>query len=99
MSEIDDILEILYELTGDRQANPVAGSYTNYLLDKGLDLVLTKISEQTTQLLLAAKNGWPDEIKHETADLLYHLTVLLYSTGVTWKEIADVLQERRNEDA
>ncbi len=99
MSEIDDILEILYELTADRQANPVAGSYTNYLLDKGLDLVLTKISEQTTQLLLAAKNEQAEEIKHETADLLYHLTVLLYSTGVAWKEIADVLQERRNEDA
>lgn len=99
MGQTENILERLYKLTAEREAEPVIGSYTNYLLDKGQDRILSKIGEQSLGLLLASKNQNNESIKTEVADLLYHLTVLLYTHQIEWHTIAKELEDRRNENA
>ena len=70
-------LDELYELVKQRKENPIDGSYTDYLFKKGLDKILKKVGEETTEVIVAAKNSDPAELQYETADLLYHLMVLL----------------------
>lgn len=99
MSEIGAILQTLYKLTAERAKQPLTGSYTNYLLDKGEDRILAKTVEQCTGMILACKNGDNRRIAEEGADLLYHLTVLLYQHGLSWDQIAEVLEDRRQHGA
>lgn len=70
-------LNELYEIIKNRKAQPKEGSYTNYLFDKGLDKILKKVGEEATEVVIAAKNKDPQELIYETADVLYHLLVLL----------------------
>ncbi len=93
-SKPETVLQKLYETVIDRQRNPKEGSYTNYLFDKGLDKILKKVGEETAEVLIASKNQSKSEITYETADLLYHLTVLLVDRGLTWKDITDELLKR-----
>ena len=76
-----------------RRLNPVEGSYTNYLLDKGIDKILKKVGEEATEIIIGAKNN-ADEIVFETADLLYHLLVLYENEGVSFSRVFDVLEKR-----
>lgn len=76
------MLNTLYQEALDRKTNPKEGSYTNYLYTKGLDKILKKVGEESTEVVLAAKNADKDEISQEVADLLYHLAVLLVETEV-----------------
>ncbi|MDO5015451.1 MAG: phosphoribosyl-ATP diphosphatase [Eubacteriales bacterium] len=99
MAATAKILEELYQLTVERDKDPVAGSYTNYLLDKGSDRILLKLGEQCLSLILATKNEEDEQLKNELADLLYHLTVLLYTRGLDWQEIYEELEKRRRENA
>ena len=89
------MLENLYQEAENRKNNPKEGSYTNYLFDKGLDKILKKVGEESSEVIIAAKNADKDEIANETADLLYHLAVMLVETGVTPKDVADVLKSRQ----
>ncbi|MEG0309492.1 MAG: bifunctional phosphoribosyl-AMP cyclohydrolase/phosphoribosyl-ATP diphosphatase HisIE, partial [Eubacterium sp.] len=66
-----DILHILANQVQDRKDNPVEGSYTNYLFDKGLDKILKKVGEECTEIVIAAKNKEKEEIKYEISDFLY----------------------------
>lgn len=77
-----------------RHSNPVEGSYTNYLFDKGIDKILKKLGEEATEIVIAAKNPNPNEIKYEIADFLYHMMVLMVERGVTWEEITEELAQR-----
>ncbi len=95
MSQIGTNLDELYEVIVGRRENPVEGSYTNYLFDKGLDKILKKMGEETTEVVIAAKNGSHGEIVYEMADLLYHLSVLMVAQGITWQELDDELKRRR----
>lgn len=61
----------------DRKEHPEEGSYTNYLFDKGEDKILKKVGEEAAEVVIAGKNRDKDEISYETADLIYHLTVML----------------------
>ncbi|KRM07021.1 MAG: phosphoribosyl-ATP diphosphatase [Liquorilactobacillus ghanensis] len=88
--EIDE----LYQAVLERQKNPVKGSYTDYLFDKGLDKILKKVGEESTEVIVAAKNPDKSEIVYETADLLYHLMVLLVEQGVTFDQIKEELGKR-----
>ncbi|MFT8459078.1 MAG: phosphoribosyl-ATP diphosphatase [Liquorilactobacillus ghanensis] len=88
--EIDE----LYQTVLERQKNPVKGSYTDYLFDKGLDKILKKVGEESTEVIVAAKNPDKSEIVYETADLLYHLMVLLVEQGVTFDQIKEELGKR-----
>ena len=92
--EREDVLQEVYEVVMDRKKNPVEGSYTNYLFDRGLDKILKKVGEEATELVIAAKNPDPEEIKYEMSDLLYHAMVLMVERGVTWEDITSELANR-----
>ena len=81
------VLEDVYGIILDRKANPKEGSYTNYLFDKGIDKILKKVGEEATEIVIAAKNPEPEEIKYEISDFLYHMMVLMAEKGVTWEDI------------
>ena len=86
--------ETVYNIIEDRKNNPKEGSYTNYLFDKGIDKILKKVGEECTEIVIAAKNPDPEEIKYEISDFLYHVMVLMVEKGVTWEEITQELAQR-----
>ena len=88
------VFEEVYGVIEDRKAHPKEGSYTNYLFDKGIDKILKKVGEEATEIVIAAKNPNPEEIKYEISDFLYHVMVLMAEKGVTWEEIARELADR-----
>ena len=88
------VFEDVYNVILDRKKNPKEGSYTNYLFDKGIDKILKKVGEEATEIVIAAKNPDPQEVKYEIADLTYHVMVLMAEKGVSWKEITKELSRR-----
>jgi phosphoribosyl-ATP pyrophosphohydrolase/phosphoribosyl-AMP cyclohydrolase len=88
------MLSILESLVLKRKESPVEGSYTNYLFDKGIDKILKKVGEENAEVIIAAKNPDREEVIYETADLLYHLTVLLAEREISWDEIMQELKKR-----
>lgn len=84
----------VYDVILDRKKNPKEGSYTNYLFDKGIDKILKKVGEESTEIVIAAKNPDPEEIKYEISDFLYHCMVLMVERGVTWEDITKELDNR-----
>ncbi len=77
MTEHNDILDALYQVILERKNNPGAQSYTASLYAKGLDKILGKIGEEATEVAVAGKGGDPGQVICESADLLFHLLVLL----------------------
>lgn len=88
------IFEEVYGVIEDRRLHPKEGSYTNYLFDKGLDKILKKVGEEASEIIIAAKNPNPEEVKYEISDFLYHMMVLMAQKGITWEEIAQELADR-----
>ncbi len=88
------IFESVYATIMDRKQNPREGSYTNYLFDKGIDKILKKVGEEAAEIIIAAKNPNPEEIKYELSDFLYHAMVLMVERGVTWEDITNELADR-----
>ncbi|MBM6750523.1 bifunctional phosphoribosyl-AMP cyclohydrolase/phosphoribosyl-ATP diphosphatase HisIE [Mediterraneibacter glycyrrhizinilyticus] len=88
------VFETVYSTIVDRRQNPKEGSYTNYLFEKGIDKILKKVGEEATEIVIAAKNPNPEEIKYEICDFLYHAMVLMVERGVTWEDITNELAER-----
>ena len=88
------VFEEEYSVIMDRRAHPKEGSYTNYLFDKGIDKILKKVGEECTEIIIAAKNPDPEELKYEMADWLYHAMVLMVEKGVTWDEITKEIANR-----
>ena len=84
----------VYNTIVDRKLHPKEGSYTNYLFDKGIDKILKKVGEECTEIVIAAKNPDPEEIKYEISDFLYHCMVLMVERGVTWEDITKELDNR-----
>lgn len=84
----------MYAVIEDRKANPKEGSYTNYLFDKGIDKILKKVGEEAAEIIIAAKNPNPEEVKYEMADFLYHAMVLMVEKGLTWDDIVGELADR-----
>ncbi|HLU93669.1 MAG TPA: bifunctional phosphoribosyl-AMP cyclohydrolase/phosphoribosyl-ATP diphosphatase HisIE [Membranihabitans sp.] len=80
----------------DRKENPREGSYTNLLLDKGINKVAQKVGEEAVELVIEAKDDNDDLFRGEAADLLYHFTVLLAAKGIRLEEVMAVLGERHN---
>lgn len=80
----------------DRKEHPEEGSYTNYLFDKGEDKILKKVGEEAAEVVIAGKNRDKDEISYETADLIYHLTVMLVDNDMTWEDIYKEMERRSN---
>ena len=88
------VFESVYNTIEDRRIHPKEGSYTNYLFEKGIDKILKKVGEEATEIVIAAKNPNPEEIKYEIADFLYHAMVLMVERGVTWEDITNELADR-----
>lgn len=84
----------VFEVIQDRKIHPKEGSYTNYLFDKGIDKILKKLGEEATEIVIAAKNPNPNEIKYEISDFLYHMMVLMAEKNVSWEEITEELANR-----
>ncbi|RBP58759.1 phosphoribosyl-ATP pyrophosphatase /phosphoribosyl-AMP cyclohydrolase [Alkalibaculum bacchi] len=89
-----EILKQLYKTIEDRRANPVEGSYTNYLFEKGIDKILKKVGEENAETIIAAKNNSKEELIYESSDLIYHLLVLLVNQGVSLEDIFGELEKR-----
>ena len=88
------VFEHVYGVIQDRKEHPKEGSYTNYLFGKGIDKILKKVGEEATEVVIAAKNPDPEEIKYELSDFLYHAMVLMVEKGVTWEDITRELANR-----
>ncbi len=86
--------EGLMELIRGRKTNPQDGSYTTYLFNKGLDKILKKVGEESTEVIIAAKAEDKKETVYEIADLAYHIMVLMVEAGISLDEIRDELASR-----
>ena len=84
----------LMELIRGRKTNPQDGSYTTYLFNKGLDKILKKVGEESTEVIIAAKAEDKKETVYEIADLAYHIMVLMVETGISLDDIRDELASR-----
>ena len=82
-----EILEQIYEMIDDRRINPKEGSYTNYLLNEGIDKICKKVGEEASETIIAAKNTSKEDLIGEISDLVYHLEVLMYDRGITLEDI------------
>ena len=83
----------LYELLLGRKETRPEGSYTSYLFEKGLDKILKKIGEESTEVIIGAKNS-KEETVYELADLMYHALVLMVECGITPSDIRRELASR-----
>lgn len=83
-----------YDIVKERAEHPVEGSYTNYLLREGVDKICKKVGEESTECVIAAKNRSKEELTYEAADLIYHMTVLLYEQGLSWDDIGKAMLSR-----
>lgn len=83
-----------YEIIRNRDKNPKDGSYTNYLLNEGVDKICKKIGEESAETIIGAKNNSKEELIYEASDLLYHLNVLLYNQNIELDEIMLEIEKR-----
>ncbi|MBR2241528.1 MAG: bifunctional phosphoribosyl-AMP cyclohydrolase/phosphoribosyl-ATP diphosphatase HisIE [Clostridia bacterium] len=89
-----NIIDVVYENIEDRAKNPMENSYTNYLLNEGIDKICKKIGEEATETVIAAKNDNKEDFIGEICDLVYHTLVLMYNRKVNIKDIENKLKER-----
>ncbi|HIP91637.1 MAG TPA: phosphoribosyl-ATP diphosphatase [Methanothermococcus okinawensis] len=94
-----DVLREEFEIIKERIKNKPEGSYTAYLTTeddkKAINKICEKIGEEATEVILAAKDGIKEDIIHESADLIYHLFVLLAYSGVEYQELIQEFIRRR----
>jgi len=91
-------LSILEDTVKNKIDKPEEGSYTKYLMDEGLDKILKKVGEESTEMIIGAKNNDKEELISETSDFFYHLLVLLQHQGVTLTDVEKELAKRHGED-
>ena len=92
-------LDRLWEVIASRTTERPSGSYTTTLLEGGVDAVGRKVTEEATEVLLAAKDhaagfGPADRVKEEAADLVYHLMVVIAERGLVWEDVVAELEDR-----
>jgi len=90
----DFTLEGLMSLLAGRKKDRPEGSYTTYLFDKGLDKILKKVGEESTEVIIAAKAEDRRETIYEIADLAYHVMVLMTEEGISLEEVRQELASR-----
>ena len=97
MDDADDVIDDVFAVIEDRKENLPEDSYTASLFthEKGENAVLEKLGEETTELILAAKDDDREELAHESADIVYHLLVLLSMKGMDLDDLRAELAERR----
>lgn len=87
-------LEGLFALLEGRKRDLPEGSYTTYLFQKGLDKILKKVGEESTEVIIAAKAGDRAETIYEIADLCYHVLVLMVQAGISVEDVKRELASR-----
>ena len=87
-------VESLMDLLKQRKEELPEGSYTTYLFQKGLDKILKKVGEESTEVIIAAKDNDKAETVYEIADLAYHVMVLMIQQGITLEDIHNELASR-----
>ena len=87
------LADLMAMLVG-RKVEKKEGSYTTYLFEKGLDKILKKVGEESTEVIVAAKNNDRRETVYEIADLAYHVMVLMIEMGISLNDIHDELASR-----
>lgn len=87
-------LRSLYDLLRERREKMPQGSYTTYLFEKGLDKILKKVGEESTEVIIAAKAEDKKETVYEIADLAYHLLVLMVQNGISVEDVERELASR-----
>lgn len=88
------MLHKLYEIVEHRKNNPVEGSYTNQLLNGGYEMAAQKVGEEAVEVIIAASRQGRQRTIEESADLIYHLFVLLVQQGISLAEIEAELDKR-----
>ncbi len=94
-TSLAEVLNALYDVIQDRRMNPVEGSYTNYLFEKGHDKILKKVGEEAVETVIASKNMEKKDILYEMGDLWYHCLVLLAFHDIHPEELFAELMSRR----
>lgn len=89
-------LSELERVVDDRKVHPEEGSYTSYLFEKGIDKIAKKMGEEAVETVIASKDENKEELIGETADLLYHLLVLLREKEVTLHDVCTELKKRHS---
>ncbi len=87
-------LDALLELIRGRKTEKKDGSYTTYLFEKGIDKILKKVGEESTEVIIAGKAGDKAETVYEISDLLYHVMVLMVEMGISNEDILKELASR-----
>lgn len=87
-------VEGLYTLLQGRKESLPEGSYTTYLFQKGIDKILKKVGEESTEVIIAGKAGDKPETIYEIADLMYHLMVLMVEMGISVEDVTAELASR-----
>jgi len=91
-------LGTLYDIVTDRKINSKPGSYTTYLYEKGIDKILKKFGEESTEVIIAGKADSKAETIYELADLTYHAMVLMAQMGITPDDVINELASRHTPD-
>ena len=91
----ESILAQLYDVIKDRKEQKEEGSYTSYLFKNGIDKILKKVGEECSETIIAAKNANKDDVINETADLIYHLNVMLCALDIDVRDVEENLRARR----
>lgn len=87
-------VEGLYQLLQGRKETLPEGSYTTYLFQKGIDKILKKVGEESTEVIIAGKAGDKPETVYEIADLMYHVMVLMVEMGISVEDVTAELASR-----
>ena len=93
-TDIENILNLIYNEIADRDINPVENSYTNYLLNEGTNKICKKIGEEATETVIAALSEGKEDLIGEISDLIYHTLVLMYNKQVTLEDVTLKLEKR-----
>lgn len=84
----------LMEVIEGRKNSPVDGSYTTYLFERGIDKILKKVGEESTEVIIAGKGGDRTETVYEICDLIYHVMVLMVEMGISYNDLLSELASR-----
>ena len=87
-------LEVLMKLIEGRKIEKKEGSYTTYLFEKGIDKILKKVGEESTEVIIAGKANDKKETVYEIADLVYHVMVLMVEMGISLSDVHEELASR-----
>jgi len=93
-NESTDFIFTLEKTIKNRMDNPIEGSYTNLLLQKGINKIAQKVGEEAVELVIEAKDNNKALFLNEAADLMYHYLLLINAKGYTWNEVVTVLKQR-----